>query len=208
MPIPVWCWVLGGIILFIAFLLSVKINLVLVYDNRFSVYIKILFFKIWLFPEKQKKKPKKAKKEKPSGDSKAVAKEKKTEPNKILKILTAMKDTISDFISDFFGKVHFKLLKIYASIGCEDACKTALAYGSVTQSVGYIIELLNNVSNVDMSRSSDIDIRPDFISQKSWFEAHCVLYLRVASLFPLGIKAIKAFFKYKNLQEKLSEVDK
>lgn len=213
MSIPTWCIVVFSIVILITILLILKINIVLVYKNGFSVYLKILFFKIRLFPEKKKEKKffkKSTKKKKASSSRKEEASKKdkkKLEPIKIVRIINAMKDTISDFVSSFFGRLHFEFVKIHAEIGCEDAAKTAIAYGTVTQSVAYTIEFLNNISNVEMTRASDIDIRANFISQKSWITLNCVLYLRVISILSLGVKAIKAFFKFKIIKDKLSEVD-
>ena len=211
MPIPTWCLVLGAILLFIGFILSIKIKLVLAYEESFAIYIKILFFKIMLFPDDKKKKTKKKKKKSSSTTTKkektSNEPKKKISASQIIKIISVMKDTVIDILKDFFGKIHFKFIKIHADIGCEDASKTALAYGAVTQGVAYFIELLDNTSNVEVSSSSSIDIRANFISQKSWLELNCLLYIRVISLISLGIKALKGYLKYKNIQEKLLEVE-
>ncbi|MBQ8739086.1 MAG: DUF2953 domain-containing protein [Clostridia bacterium] len=214
MDIPTWCLVLGAIFLFIAFILSIKIKLIVAYDDSFSAYIRILFFKIPLFPsskkekgvKKEKKKKKKATAER-AKDKKEKKEKKSLSPSGILKLISLMSDVVLGLLKDFFRKIHFRFIKVHADIGCENASKTAIAYGSVTQSVAYFIELLDNVSNVEVSRASSIDIRANFISQKSWAEISCVLYIRVISILTLGIKAIKAFFIFKNIQEKLLEVD-
>lgn len=214
MDIPTWCLVLGAIFLFIAFILSIKIKLIVAYDDSFSAYIRILFFKIPLFPsskkekgvKKEKKKKKKATAER-AKDEKEKKEKKSLSPSGILKLISLMSDVVLGLLKDFFRKIHFRFIKVHADIGCENASKTAIAYGSVTQSVAYFIELLDNVSNVEVSRASSIDIRANFISQKSWAEISCVLYIRVISILTLGIKAIKAFFIFKNIQEKLLEVD-
>lgn len=213
MQIPIWCLILAIIALFIVLLLSAKIKLVISYANEASVYVKFLFFKINLVPSapkpKKKKTRKKKKKKSHSQSSSHTAKveKKKLSVKQIIKIISIMKDTITGILKDFLGKIHFRFIKIYADIGCEDASKTALAYGAVSQSVAYFVELLDNISNVEVSKSSSIDIRSNFISQKSVFELNCLLYLRVASLFSLGLKSIVAYFKYKNLQEQLLEVE-
>ena len=214
MDIPTWCLVLGAIFLFVAFILSIKIKLIVAYDDSFSAYIRILFFKIPLFPSSKKekgvKKEKKKKKKataKRAKDEKEKKEKKSLSPSGILKLISLMSDVVLGLLKDFFRKIHFRFIKVHADIGCEDASKTAIAYGSVTQSVAYFIELLDNVSNVEVSRASSIDIRANFISQKSWAEINCVLYIRVISILTLGIKAIKAFFIFTNIQEKLLEVD-
>lgn len=210
-----WCLILGAIFLFIAFILSIKVKLIVGYDDSFVAYIKILCFKITLFPSKEKKKNVKKPKQKTKKDvskkesskKEGEKKKKSLSPSKILKLISLMSDVAIGLLKDFFGKIHFRFIKIHASIGCEDASKTAIAYGSVTQSVAYFIELLDNVSNVEVSKASSIDIRADFLSRKSWAELRCVLYLRVISILTLGIKAIKVYFTFKHIQEKLLEVD-
>lgn len=210
MQIPTWCFVLGAILLLIGLILSIKIKMIFAYDSSFYVYVSILFFKIRIFPSKEKKKSKKSEKKKKKRNPAQVSAPKpkeKLRASQITKIISIMSHTLIGLLKDFFGKIHFKFIKIYADIGCDDASKTALAYGSITQSVAYFIELLDNVSNVNVSSSSSIDIRSNFISQKSEFELNCLLYIRVISLFSVGIKALKAYFKYKNVQEKLLEVE-
>ncbi|MBO5374750.1 MAG: hypothetical protein J6A54_04820 [Clostridia bacterium] len=210
MPIPVWCLILGGALLLVALLLISKIKLSLIYENEFSVYLKFLFLKFKLYPEKEKKSYKKAK-NKDKNASKPVKQEEKKAikmtPNAIVKLVQAMKDIALDLISSFFGRLHIKFFKVRAEIGCEDAAKTAVAYGVVVQGVAYTLEFLDTISNVDKSRSSDVDIRSNFISQKSWVELNCMLYLRVFQLFPLGIKGLKAFFRFQSFKEKLLEVE-
>lgn len=209
MPIPVWCIVLCSIALLVALVLFARIRIVIAYKDSFSVYLKFLFFKFRLYPEKKEKYKKTKKSLKPKKKArKKTEMQAKLSISQIVTLIKAMKDVVADFIKSFFGKLHIKLFKIHADIGCEDACKTAIAYGTVTQSVAYALEFLDNISNVDASRFSDIDIRSNFISQKSWVKLNCMLYLRVISLFPLGIKGLKAFFKFKLIKEKLLEVDK
>ena len=212
MQIPIWCFIVGAVLLLIVFLLFAKIKLVISYANEANVYIKFLFFKISLVPSvtkrDKKKKMKTEKKKSPSSSHSTSPKAKsKLSAEQIIRIISIMKDSITGIIKDFFGKIHFKFIKIHAEIGCDDASKTALAYGAVSQSVAYFIEILDNCSNVDVSKSSSIDIHPNFISQKSSFELKCLLYLRTVSLISLGIKALVAYFKYKNLQEQLLEVE-
>jgi hypothetical protein len=203
MPIPVWCWILGVISLLVVILLCSKIKLVIRYEDSFSVYIKFLFLKFRLYPEKDKKKKRPSKAKKVNGEK---PKRSHIPADRIIRLIKATKDIVADFASSFLGRLHIRFSRLYAEIACDDASKTALAYGSVTQSVAYTIEFLDNISNVDKS-CSKIDIRANFISQKSWVDLKCVLYIRAFSLFPLGIKGISAFFKYKIIKEKILEVE-
>lgn len=204
MPIPVWCWVLSGVLLIIALLLCSKIKLVLSYDDSFSVYFKFFFLKLKLYPEKEKN----SKRKRPIKKEVTPKKEERhhVSADKIIKLIKATKDIAADFANSFFGKLHIKFTRLYAEISCDDASKTALVYGSVTQCVAYAIEFLDSISNVDKSHS-DIDIRANFISQKSWIDMKCELYARTFFAIPLIIKGTSAMFKYKIIKEKILEVE-
>lgn len=206
MPVPLI--VIGCIILLIAAFLAMRLNVVVSYKDSLCVYAKVLFIKIPIYPQKEKKKKKKKKEKKPP--EKAVEKEedkkeekgdKKVSP---VKILWQMRESILRLIEKFFGYLHFKFIRLKITVGCEDAAKTAIAYGLTTQSVAYLIEILNNISNVDISKHSEIYVKSDFISQKSSFDGKVVLYIRVLPLFKVAFRAIKEFFKARALSSKMN----
>lgn len=206
MPVPLI--VIGCIILLIAAFLAMRLNVVVSYKDSLCVYAKVLFIKIPIYPQKEKKKKKKKKEKKPP--EKAVEKEedkkeekgdKKVSP---VKILWQMRESILRLIEKFFGYLHFKFIRLKITVGCEDAAKTAIAYGLTTQSVAYLIEILNNISNVDISKHSEIYVKSDFISQKSSFDGKIVLYIRVLPLFKIAFRAIKEFFKALALSSKMN----
>ncbi|MGM9645176.1 MAG: DUF2953 domain-containing protein [Eubacteriales bacterium] len=206
MPVPLI--VIGCIILLIAAFLAMRLNVVVSYKDSLCVYAKVLFIKIPIYPQKEKEKKKKKKEKKPP--EKAVEKEedkkeekgdKKVSP---VKILWQMRESILRLIEKFFGYLHFKFIRLKITVGCEDAAKTAIAYGLTTQSVAYLIEILNNISNVDISKHSEIYVKSDFISQKSSFDGKVVLYIRVLPLFKVAFRAIKEFFKARALSSKMN----
>lgn len=206
MPVPLI--VIGCIILLIAAFLAMRLNVVVSYKDSLCVYAKVLFIKIPIYPQKEKKKKKKKKEKKPP--EKAVEKEedkkeekgdKKVSP---VKILWQMRESILRLIERFFGYLHFKFIRLKITVGCEDAAKTAIAYGLTTQSVAYLIEILNNISNVDISKHSEIYVKSDFISQESSFDGKIVLYIRVLPVLKVAFGAIKEFFKARALSSKIN----
>lgn len=206
MPVPLI--VISCIILLIAAFLAMRLNVVVSHKDSLCVYAKVLFIKIPIYPQEEKKKKKKKKEKKPP--EKAVEKEedkkeekgdKKVSP---VKVLWQMRESILRLIEKFFGYLHFKFIRLKITVGCEDAAKTAIAYGLTTQSVAYLIEILNNISNVDISKHSEIYVKSDFISQKSSFDGKVVLYIRVLPLFKVAFRAIKEFFKARALSSKMN----
>lgn len=205
MPVPLI--VIGCIILLIAAFLAIRINVVVSYKDSLCVYARVLFIKIPIYPQKEKKKKKKKEKKPPDKavekkeDEKEEKDEKKVSP---VKILWQMRESILRLIERFFGYLHFKFIRLKITVGCEDAAKTAIAYGLTTESVAYLIEILNNISNVDISKHSEIYVKSDFISQKSSFDGKIVLYIRVLPVLKVAFGAIKEFFKARALSSKIN----
>ena len=106
----------------------------------------------------------------------------------------------------FFSHKYFKFARLYIEVGCEDAATTALVYGAVTQGIAYLIEILDNISHVEISRFSDINVSSNFISRKSKAEGKITLYIRVFSAFRVIIHLIKTYFIYKTNKDTLTEV--
>lgn len=203
---PGWIYVVGAILLFLALLLSMKVNIVVSYKNELRVFLRILFVRIRLYPKKvklkEKKKKKKIKSEKQPTKEVTVKEEKTVSP---VKAILEIKDLILSLASKALGGLHFKFARLNIVVACEDATKTALLYGATVQSVAYLLEALDTVSNVEISRFSDININSNFISQKSSIEGKITLYIRVFSGVKLLISLLKTYFIYKSKKQSLSE---
>lgn len=204
MPVPLI--VIGCIILLIAAFLAMKLNVVVSFKDSLCVYARVLFIKISIYPSKENKKIKKKKKKTPENtvEKKEEKKEEEKDEKKVspVKILWQMRESVLNLIEKFLGYLHFKFIRLKITVGCEDAAKTAIAYGLTTQGVSYILEILENISNVDISKHSEIYVRSDFISQKSSFDGKIVLYIRVVAALKVAFMAIKEFFKARALSTK------
>ncbi len=188
-----------GIALLIALILFVRSNVIINYEENLTVFLRILFIKIRLIPAKQKKhkkRRKKVKKHSAANSSNATP----TQPEKkenILQKLWAIKSVLLHTIEKFLGKLHFKFVKLNIVVAGENATSTALLYGAATQGVTYLIEILDNISNVDISKKSDISVRSDFVSQKSSFEGKIVLYISTVHIIYVGVHFLKKLIKSK-----------
>lgn len=189
-------YIILGIALLIIALLLTKVRLFVCYEDALRVYAKILFLKFKIVPSKEKtKKPKKKKKKVPS---KSVEKK---EEKSIVSKLWEIRSVLCEIISRFLGKLHFKFLKLKIVIGCDNAAKTALLYAGASQGAAYVIEVLRNISNVDIALHSDVSVDTNFISQKSEFEGKIELYIRVVSLIKVGWHALMEYIKFKSTKE-------
>ena len=193
---PIFVYILLGIALLIALILITKVRIIVSYTDELKVYAKILFIKIRIVPEKEKKSKKKKDKKKDTQVKEAPQKE-----ESIVKKIWSIKSLVADIIARFLNKLHFKFLRLRVVIACNNAAKTALLYSGVNQGITYLIEFLDNVSNVDVPTHSNIPVDTNFISQKSEFEGKIELYIRVLPLITVGLHAIKEYIKYKSTKE-------
>ncbi len=194
-------YIILGIALLVAAILLTKIRVYICYEDSLRVYAKIWFIKFKFVPSKEKKpKKKKAKKQKKKKPDKALPEEKKEEKS-IVTQLWEIKSVLSEISSRFLGKIHFRFLKLRIDIACDNAAKTALLYAGANQGVAYIIEILRNISNVDVSSRSDVCVNANFISLRSELEGKIELYIRVLPLLSVGLHAFKEYTKFKSTKE-------
>ena len=200
-----WMYVVGAIILFIALILALKVNIVVSYKDELCVYLRILFVKINLIPKKEKIKIKKEKKAKQKTEPAPSETEKKKGLSPV-KVVWEIREAVLSLLKKSMNRLHFKFARLNIEVGCEDAAKTALAYGAVVQGVAYILEILESVSNVEISRFSHVNVSSNFISRQSKAECKITLYIRVFSALGVLIHLIKTYFTYNSHKDKLTEV--
>ena len=203
---PVWVYIVGAVLLFLALLLSLKVNIIVSYKDELKVYLRILFARIRLHPKKIKlKEKKKRKKKKAVKKAEEIIPASEEKPLSPVKVVWEIREAILSLADKCMGGLHFKFARLNIEVGCSDASKTALVYGTVVQGVAYLMEFLDTISNVEISRFSQINVCSNFISQKSRAEGKITLYIRVFSALKILIHALKTYFTYKSAKDRLSE---
>lgn len=99
-------------------------------------------------------------------------------------IIAALKSPLSSF-----GKhLEIEAVKLHITVGGEDAAKTAILYGMVSQGVAYGLELLSQFTNLRIKEKNRTQIRTDvdFNSDKLSVDLHLILKLRVWHFFAMG----------------------
>ena len=215
-----WWLILLIPLILIFLLLFLKVRLCIAYENDISIGIKVLLFNIPLLPAKKKNpKPrdytvKKMRKRQAALDKKAAKKKakqlekeqkkaaeaenapKKDKATQIKEILELIKLVLENVMSPFGRYLKVEILKMHIVIGTPDPAKTAVVYGAVSQSVSYIIELLSNVTNVDVKKKNSITVTPDFFEGRSNAKINLTLGLRVWHALSLAIKFFMAYLKH------------
>ena len=104
-------------------------------------------------------------------------------------------------MSPFGRYLKVEILDMHIKIGNDDPSKTAFLYGTVCQSVAYIVELLSNITNVDVKRKNSITVEPDFFQGKTAANINITLGLRVWHALSLAIKFFMGYITARNAKQ-------
>jgi len=208
--------VLICVVLFFAFLLWFPIRICLAHsDEGFVCSVKLLFWRIPILPrvekelteeEKQKrelKKQRKAKKKaardarkksQQAGKKKSAAPEpkKKRTLQELFHLIKQIAESGGKLARRFWKGFVIDRLTLHVAVAGSDAADTAISYGKVNAQVyaGYSF-LMQFVT----LKNTDIQIVPDFLSEKSRMEISCELFFRVGTLLASGFSGIWHFLK-------------
>ncbi len=93
------------------------------------------------------------------------------------------------FCSRFFGKLHIKVARLNVRIGAADAAQAAVMYGVVNQSVQYLMEGFRKFTHVDGLRKAEINVTPDFLSDKIDFDFKLTVRVSLGNVLGAVFKA-------------------
>lgn len=211
--------VLGCILLFFVFLLSLKATITIGYSDEITLTVRVLFLKIKILPKKEKKhgphsmsakkaqkiRKKLAKKEKVKREKKAQkALQKKQAPPKtkksvaeILDLIAMVRKLVAAVVKRFFKRLRIDVARLKIKIATGDAASTAVAYGAVTQAINVLFPLLEPIKNFGLPETTELEIQPDFLSDASEMDILISFSLRVWHVFDVAFSALGAFLKHK-----------
>ena len=146
--------------------------------------------------QKENKKKSKAAKLKKAGKRKEPAKKQKSETDlTLVDNINAGVSALGRFFYQFGKRLHVDVTRIIITVATGDAASTAIMYGAVIASVNALIELLCKITNLDGIKNAEIDVRCDYLSEKTKADIHVAVSLRVWHLFDFIFAALFAFLK-------------
>lgn len=179
-----------------------RINLHIIYENELVVYLRILFFKIRIIPDTNKRfdigKLTHRKKASPTNVISDIKKATPYSPS-ILDKLNSVREIISIIFRTFHRRVNVKLTKIHVRVATPDAAQTAILYGAVSTAVACILDLIDDISKLKPLKQSSVSVEPDFISAKTDVKLNIQFYV---SIFDTIVILMKSFFKYYSVKDK------
>ena len=181
-------YIILGIISFIVVLFSIKITLVMDYDESFICKVKWLFIKISLYPKpekNQKPKKEKPKEEKPKEEDKKEPEKKEEKSENPIKtfynnqgfegVLELLRRTLAILKKLTKGIIRsFKFEKLYLRLGVagKDPEKTARDYGKVC---AFVFPAMGYICSTARVGKYALDVHPDFVTGKNTAEFHVEL---------------------------------
>lgn len=198
-------YILLGIIVIVALLLSINVSLHIIYKDDLNIYLKVLFIKYNIFPEKKKKfnkkdfsKKEKGKKSKPD----VVITEKSTKEKKpsLVDKISYIKEILSVFLKAFSKYLKIDLKTLHIVIASPDAAQTAITYGAISGIVAGIVELIDSYTNLKSLKEDSIIVKPDFTSENSEININISLSISVLGALVTLSKTLWKSILLKNKQ--------
>lgn len=198
--------IIGGVLLFFVWLFTRKLHIGAGFADDPFLYVRILFLKLRLPPEKsahteenpkgqttEKGRKKKAKKEK----------EKAALPKKAVgEYITIFTDALKELVHKLKKYLFLEKYIIKADIGTDDAAKTAILYGAASNAAAQLWMLVCSLKR--RTRNPKLiytEIKPDFITEQTDFYADIELSIRLWQILSLGMTALGVYKKLKSDSE-------
>lgn len=168
-------YIILGIAVVIIILLICPVSVYIHYDGNTIFFIRYLFFKFHVMP--QKKENKKEKEVSENSDNKKEIKEEKKNPlleykdehgwEGMIDILKTIAEIIADVLKKISRHIVIKKLEVNLMFVGEDAADSAVKFGEICAVIFPVISLIEN--NVKKCNHKE-DISPGFFAEKTEYE--------------------------------------
>ncbi|MBP5207155.1 MAG: DUF2953 domain-containing protein [Clostridia bacterium] len=205
-------YIIGGILLFILLLCLIPVGIRIVYDKEFALSVTIGPVRKQIIPKKEKKirisdysyeklerrkrreekkAAAKAKKKKKNEKKGSAGKEEKKDsvlvsklknPDTAPEMIEQLYDMLSVIVEKFARRLHIKFFTLDATIGSDNAAKTAILYGGACSAAGMIASLLSQYTDAK-NKKNGIRIAPDFLAEKTAVSADVSAKIYVGGVF-------------------------
>ena len=197
---PIWLYILLGILLFLAFLLFFPVFCRITYKESPIVDLEILFFRFRLYPRKNKIKAPSHKKQKTKKeDAKKPKAPSPSDPP--LKQLTTLLSVLKENFPRLLTVLTLRLKRLKMKVASEDAAKTALLYGEASLALSAFLELLHGFCKFKEDAGA-VSLEPDFSGSHTSLDAVLLLSTSLWRVASLGIRLCFGFLKKKRDKKK------
>ena len=198
--------IIGGVLLFFVWLFTRKLHIGAGFADDPFLYVRILFLKLRLPPEKAtnaEENPKEQTTEKGRKKKAKKEKEKAALPKKAVgEYITIFTDALKELVHKLKKYLFLERYIIKADIGTDDAAKTAILYGAASNAAAQLWMLVCSLKR--RTRNPKLiytEIKPDFIAEQTDFYADIELSIRLWQKLSLGMTALGVYKKLKSDSE-------
>lgn len=198
--------IIGGVLLFFVWLFTRKLHIGAGFADDPFLYVRILFLKLRLPPEKAahtEENPKEQTTEKGRKKKAKKEKEKAALPKKAVgEYITIFTDALKELVHKLKKYLFLERYIIKADIGTDDAAKTAILYGAASNAAAQLWMLVCSLKR--RTRNPKLiytEIKPDFIAEQTDFYADIELSIRLWQILSLGMTALGVYKKLKSDSE-------
>ena len=198
--------IIGGVLLFFVWLFTRKLHIGAGFADDPFLYVRILFLKLRLPPEKAahtEQNPKEQTTEKGRKKKAKKEKEKAALPKKAVgEYITPFTDALKELVHKLKKYLFLEKYIIKADIGTDDAAKTAILYGAASNAAAQLWMLVCSLKR--RTRNPKLiytEIKPDFIAEQTDFYADIELSIRLWQILSLGMTALGVYKKLKSDSE-------
>lgn len=198
--------IIGGVLLFFVWLFTRKLHIGAGFADNPFLYVRILFLKLKLPPEKAahtEENPKEQTTEKGRKKKAKKEKEKAAFPKKAVgEYITIFTDALKELVHKLKKYLFLEKYIIKADIGTDDAAKTAILYGAASNAAAQLWMLVCSLKR--RTRNPKLiytEIKPDFIAEQTDFYADIELSIRLWQILSLGMTALGVYKKLKSDSE-------
>ena len=206
-------YIVSATLLFLLLLSLARVRVILVYREDVRAYIRFLFLRFPIYPRKKRKVrisdfsyknlKKRKSKTKPENKSRQTKKAKTGDVKRKFSFFYSIFKMLYPRLLRYF---RIDVTRIHITVGTDDAAKTAITYGAVSQSVAYICAILDQHTNFHARHNSSITVIPDFTAEK--FSADCKMCasLQLWQVLRLGLLFSAAVLKNKKQDAPTTEI--
>ncbi|NLK39481.1 MAG: DUF2953 domain-containing protein [Clostridiales bacterium] len=205
------------LLLLITLLLSLRLYFVAEIGDELKFYAKILFIKFTIYPEKEKairisdysyKRFARKKRRQMKKRARALAKQRAAKPKEpvapkrrtasdLIEIIKLLLSLFKIFLPRFLKHLRIEIARIKITVGGSDPAATAITYGIIAQLTAYLLEYLDNITNIKSDQNTEISVDADFISEHTTYDIHFIFSLRIWHMLDIGIRLAYNYLKDK-----------
>lgn len=133
-------------------------------------------------------KPEKQKKQKSKKSAKPEKKEKQSIED-IVALVKLLIEIAKKVLEKTWRYIRIKIERYDITVGTDDAAKTALIYGGVSQATSYLFTLLDETAHFRVKRKAPVNVGVDFLSAETKASVQMDFRLRLWHIISIGLEA-------------------